>query len=178
LAIFRNRFPPRQEVLQVYTIISVPINIWAMIAVLRVVPSWILSMSIWEMIGVMAYPLAFALIESLFIFAILWILAVILPSSVYRARFVSQSTIIALLAATWGIIMQLWGQQLRLWTANRFVGIIILGVLIIVLSFLNAHSEKSQKTLTMIAERLTILGIFYFIIDIFFLIIVIVNNLL
>jgi hypothetical protein len=109
---------------------------------------------------------------------VLWISAVILPKSFYRARFVSQSTIIVLLAAIWGIVMQLWGQNLHLWTDNRFIGIVILGVLIVIFSFLNARSEKSQKTLNMIAERLTILGIFYFIIDIFFLIIVIINNLL
>ncbi len=136
-------------------------------------------MSLWEMLGVMSYPLAFALFESLLILAGLWVTAILLPGKIYRDWFVSQSTLIIFFASIWAVIMQIYGQEWRLWSNRGLLGgLLALFVVIAAFAFLNARYKRLQKVIEALAERLVVLGIVYIIMDIFFLFIFIYRNLL
>ena len=177
MAIFKARFPPRREIILAFVVCSVPIHIWAAIALFRAIPSWVLSMSVWDMIGVMAYPLSFALFESFLILAGLLITAVILPPKLYRNWFVSQSTIIIFLASIWAVLLQIYGQDWGMWSSRGLIGLLPLVAGIILLAILNARFKSLQKSIEALAERMVVLGFLYLIIDVFFLLVLIFRNL-
>lgn len=134
-------------------------------------------MTVWEMLSVMAYPMVFALIESFLLLGGLVLLAFVLPGKLYLDRFVSQSSLIVLLFIAWGVFMQLWGQNFQLWSLKGVFGLGILVVVIVLASIANSRSKKSQGWLDTLAERLVVLSWLYLLIDAFFLIVLLFNNL-
>jgi len=135
-------------------------------------------MSVWDMIGVMAYPLSFALLESILVLAGLLIVAVTLPSKLYRNWFVSQSTVIIFLVSVWAVFLQIYGQDWGMWSyRGLLIGLLPLVMMIILLAILNARFNKLQKTIEALAERMIVLGFLYVIIDIVFLLVLIIRNL-
>lgn len=56
-----------REIIMVFAACVLPIYIWSILSVLREIPAWIMYMSAWDLIGVIANSQAFALIESLVI---------------------------------------------------------------------------------------------------------------
>lgn len=134
-------------------------------------------MTVWEMLSVMAYPMVFALIESFLLLGGLVLLAFVLPGKLYLDRFVSQSSLIVLLFIAWGVFMQLWGQNFQLWSLKGVFGLGILVVVIVLASIANSRSKKSQGWLDTLAERLVLLSWLYLLIDAFFLIVLLFNNL-
>lgn len=130
------------------------------------------------MIGVMAYPLSFALLESILVLAGLLIVAVFLPSKLYRNWFVSQSTVIIFLVSVWAVFLQIYGQDWGMWSyRGLLIGLLPLVMMIILLAILNARFNKLQKTIEALAERMVVLGFLYVIIDIVFLLVLIIRNL-
>jgi hypothetical protein len=65
------------------------INVWTIVNILRAIPSWIMSRTVWEVIGIISYPLTFALLESVLLLLGLVILAGILPGKFLREKFVA-----------------------------------------------------------------------------------------
>lgn len=130
------------------------------------------------MIGVMAYPLSFALLESILVLAGLLIVAVILPPKLYRNRFVSQSTIIIFLTSIWAVLLQIYGQDWGMWSSRGLIGLLPLVMMIILLAVLNARFKRLQKVIETLAERMVVLGFLYVIIDIVFVLVLIFRNLL
>jgi hypothetical protein len=129
------------------------------------------------MIAVMAYPLVFALLESLLMLAGLFIAAVVLPNGLYRKQFVSQSIIVVLLAMTWAILMQFNGQAWGLWSPRMFlIGLVPLVLAIAMSSALNARFKRFQESLNAFAERLQVLAIVYIVFDFLFLAVILVRN--
>ncbi|MBE9474304.1 MAG: hypothetical protein IMY85_05390, partial [Chloroflexi bacterium] len=98
MATFSARFPSRVDLWLTLSSIIFVVNVWAIINILRAIPSWILSRTIWEIVGIISYPLAFALLESIVFLLGLVILAVILPGKLLRDNFVAQGSLASLLA--------------------------------------------------------------------------------
>ncbi len=135
-------------------------------------------MSLWEMLGVMAYPLAFELFESLLVLAGLLVAAALLPAKIYRNWFVSQSAVIVFLATIWAVLMQLYGQEWGLWSSRGLIGLLPLLAAIVLFSILNIRFQGLRKILEALAERLLVLGFVYVVMDVFFLFILLYRNLL
>jgi hypothetical protein len=49
--------------------IAFPIHVWAIVNILIVFPAWFIRLSMWELAGVISYPLVTALLES----GLLWL---------------------------------------------------------------------------------------------------------
>lgn len=155
-----------------------PIHVWVIFNGLRAVPSWLKSLSLWDLAGALGYMQFSALIESIFVVAGLVLFAIILPEKIFRKRFVSQGTVLILLGAIWALLMHYKGDDWDLWTKMgllKSLGFLV--VLIILASIFVAISEKAGKTITTIVKRLTPLAMFYIVMDLLGLLIIIVRNL-
>ena len=174
---FKARFPARQETWLTFSSIIFVINVWAIINILRAVPSWILSRTIWEMIGIISYPLAFALIESLIFLVGLIFLAVILPKRVMREKFVGTSSLSALIATLGMVIAHLYGKELGIWSVRDFGWylLILLGVVIVSWILVSVVKQLNDRVED-IAGRLTPLSTLYLVLDVAGLMIVIARN--
>ena len=177
MAIFRSRFPSRPAVLYAFVACVFPIHVWSIINILRTVPSWILSMDIWQLIGVIAYTQAFALLESIIVFLILLFLAIILPAKWLRDRFVAQVCMAVFLATAWAILAHFYGQNYGIWVIKRFLlSMVPLLVLIIVFSILIYRFKSLQKIIDAFVEHLLVLSFLYVGIDILSIMVILFRN--
>jgi hypothetical protein len=153
------------------------INMWAIINILRAIPSWILSRTIWEMIGIISYPLTFALIESLLFLVGLIILAVILPKQVLRCNFVALGSFAALLATLGMILAHFYGEDLGIWTLRDFGKYLLVLIGLVIVSWVPVYYFKGlKKTIEFIANRLTPLSTVYLALDIIAVMVIVIRN--
>jgi hypothetical protein len=177
LAIFKSRFPTRQAILRAFMACVFPIHVWSIVNILRTIPSWILSMDIWQLIGVIAYTQAFALLESVLVFLILLFIAIILPRKWFRDRFVAQVCMAVLFASAWAILAHFYGQNYGIWAIKRFLlSMTPLLVLIIVFSILIIRFKGFQKVIDAFVEHLLVLSLLYVGIDVFSIIVILFRN--
>ena len=85
-----SRLPSRQHLAQVYAIIVLITYSWTILWFLWKLPSWRIFLTAWEILGVLAFSLTTALVESLVVLCIPVALAVCLPGSWFREVFVSR----------------------------------------------------------------------------------------
>jgi hypothetical protein len=134
-------------------------------------------MDTWTLVGTIAYTQAYALIESLLILAVLFVLAFILPGKVYRDRFVAQSSVALILAAGGAILAHYKGTELGIWNARGFLvwsGILL--ALIGLSSWLISRFDKMRKGIEALADRMQVLATIYIAVGIISVVIVIIRN--
>ncbi len=92
----RKRLPKFQSVLQVYAVIAVMFSGWTVIAFLRKLPSWLLTLNIGEIFNLFSYSMFVNLVESLIILILLLLACVLLPPRILRDDFSARGSILAL----------------------------------------------------------------------------------
>ena len=153
------------------------INVWAIINILRAVPSWILSRTIWEMIGIISYPLAFALVESIIFLGGLLVLAVILPGKLLRDNFVAQGSLASLLATLGMVVAHLYGKDYGIWSVRDFAKYVLVLLGIIIAAWILIYFfGKLKSMIEAIAERLTPLSTVYLAVNLLAGVIILVRN--
>ena len=101
----KNRLPPRQDLLLVFSGCAFLIHVWAIINMFYIVPAWVLRMNLAQLSGSMAYMLVFALVESLLVWGLLALLAVLLPKAWLRRNFLAQGMSLALVTAIFSMVV-------------------------------------------------------------------------
>jgi hypothetical protein len=91
-----ERLPKSQAIFQVYAVIAVMISGWTMIAFLRKLPSWLLTLNVSEILTVFSYAMVTNLLESLIVLSLLLALCVLLPPQLLRDDFVVRGTLLAM----------------------------------------------------------------------------------
>ncbi|MCA9921101.1 MAG: hypothetical protein KC419_12270 [Anaerolineales bacterium] len=176
MAIFKNRFPTKQELYYFLLACVFPIHVWSLINVMREIPAWVLRLSIAEMLGVIAYAQLFALLDTLVVFLPLVLVSAVLPASLLRKRFVAVGTAVVFITSGWLIYLHLnnWVFEQRdtavfaIWGVTYLVAMI--GVYLLI-----QRSEKVAAGISNFVQRLSVLSILYLIVDIISLIIVVVR---
>jgi len=99
----RERLPFRREALLLFGVCSVLVHAWAFVMLLRELPAWLLRLSVSELVRVVAYTLSFALFESVLVWSLLLVAAVVLPAKLFRERLVGIGVAITLLTTAWAM---------------------------------------------------------------------------
>lgn len=175
--ILKNRFPAKRDVALVFAASIFFVQIWSVYSLLRAVPAWMLSMSLWELTGTIAYPLAFTLVESGFVWLGMLIAAVILPEKILREKFVAKSALIIFLAMGWAIVAHFYGQAWRLW--DKLGLLLWLGTLLTAIGigvFSVQRFEKLARVINSLTERLSILAWIYLALDLLSVLVIILRN--
>jgi hypothetical protein len=137
-------------------------------------------MTLWDILGSVAYTQVSVLIESVIIVLGLVVLAIFLPGKFFRERFVSQGAVMALAIVIRLIFTHLQGDEIKIWINNRklirwFADLL---VVMAIMSLGVSLSEWTQKISRSIVERLLVLGWIFFIGDMLSVLIVIGRNIL
>lgn len=157
--------------------IVLSIHIWSLLHVFEEVPAWILRLTVWELLGVIAYTQVFALLESALVLVCFLIISLLLPKRWLAHQLVSATGLIILVATLWAIAAHNYDQVIRNWGAREFLPWLILVMISLVLALvLVAKSEKVKNILYIIIDRATVLSVVYLIIDSLSLIIVLIRN--
>jgi hypothetical protein len=160
--IFRSiehRFPSRQEALLVMSACIFPIHIWVTIVYLYNFPSLILKANIWQILGVLAYALVFAFIESLLLFGFLALAAAVFPRRLFRERFVYLGTFLALLITGFALLVNTQFMQDSSWAWIPIIGLTGAGLL----ASLRRPADGASQTA--LAERFSLIASLYFTLD-------------
>ena len=93
---FKSRLPALNAILPVFAVISFMVYGWTLVVFMWKVPSWMMFLTLGEMLSVFAYSMTFALLESLAALAILLLASVLLPAHWMRDVFVTRGSVAAL----------------------------------------------------------------------------------
>lgn len=177
MAIFRSRLPSKQDIALTFAVCAFPVHVWAIINLFREIPAWMLRLSLWELTGVIAYTLVFALVESVILLFALLVLSALLPARFLRDRFVSLGTGIVFLTSIWAVVAHYNDEAIRLWGLGRFLIAAALYLLSIVgVSVLIAHFQRIGVVMVSFAERLAIVSFVYISIDVLAVMVIIARN--
>ena len=100
---FLSRFPKRLEALQLFWVTIFAVHVWSILNFLYIVPALLVRMEMGEVLGVAAYILAFALLESLLVWCTMLALAFVLPRRWLLEKIVLRGAILVLVSAVWMI---------------------------------------------------------------------------
>lgn len=172
----KNRLPSRQDLTLTFSGVAFLIHVWAIINMFYIVPAWVLRMNIGQLSGSIAYILAFALFESLLVWGLLVMLAVILPGAWLRENFLAQATSLVLLTAIFSIVVHF---NYAFLVTNR-IYLLALAITYLpcaaTISFLVRRYRKIETALRGILDRLTVLTALYIFFDFVSLVVIAIRN--
>jgi hypothetical protein len=128
------------------------------------VPGWQKYLGIGEIAAILAYALASALVESLALSLVFILLRVVLPTPVFRERFVAKAAAMVLMNALWAILLHLMilSDQILTWTFGRYILCAVVYLLSLVVSWLFVHlSEFFAARIEAVVDRTTVLLYLY-----------------
>lgn len=99
----RSRLPSRQDLWLSFSATAFLIHFWALLNYLREVPGYMNRLTTGEMMAVLAYVLAFSLLETIAVVLIVTILGAITPRRFLLDRFVPQGIILVYVPGLWVI---------------------------------------------------------------------------
>jgi hypothetical protein len=180
LATFKKHLPPRQDLLPVFGTVLFPVFSWSIIWFFQKMPGWQPFLSIWDILSILAYGLAFALLESLAVLGLVLILAAILPARVLRAHFVPLGSTLVLGLTFWAIVFQLiFDPVINYWSGGEFALWFGMALVFIILTMLLVHrSGQIQGIVTALADRLTVFVYLYVFLGLLGVVVVAVRNIL
>lgn len=91
----KSRLPTFNAILPVFAVISFMVYGWTLVVFLWKVPSWMMFLTLGEILSVSAYSMASALLESLAALVILLLASVLLPTRWMRDVFVTRGSVAA-----------------------------------------------------------------------------------
>lgn len=158
--------------------IVLSIHIWSFLHVFEEIPAWILRLTVWELLGAIAYSQVFAMLESGLILIAFLVFSFFLPKRWFAYQFVPATSLIILVATGWAIAAHKYDQVIRTWGAREFLPWLILVVTSLALALmLVSRSEKVKNILSSLVKRAAVLSTIYLFIAILSLIIVLIRNL-
>jgi len=166
--------------LGLYVACSFPIFVWAIANVLVTVSQWLLRLTMWETLGVIAYILGYAFLESLVIFIIAMAVALILPARVFERTYTPMTLVVLTLTLGFFIFLNVT-QEKRILAGNFMqAGLGLAAYLVVVglaVVFLR-RSERVMRLLNGFIDRLVPLTVMYALVGLLGVVVVVYRNVL
>jgi hypothetical protein len=138
----------------------------------RDVPSWVLYLRSWEVVGMAAYTLSFALFETLIFLLVVVLIGLIVPKRWVVDRYIPLASLWLVELAIMAILFQ--HHIIRhLPKRNLVIGF---GLILALSSLIPLRFAKIGEILRWIADRLVILSFIYIFFDVLGLLVVILRN--
>ncbi len=175
LAISSERLPRAADARTVLLTCEMLVHTWAIIAYLHELPSLVLRMTLWEMVGALSYTLTFAFVESLLMAVVILALSVLLPARWLRDRLARRGPFLSL-----SLMLLGWALGGSI-ASGSYVGLVP-GVILLVsigmaLVGLEQRSSGVRRTIDRLISGLQLLGGVYLALDGVGLGIVVIRNL-
>jgi len=95
--LLKRRLPPSTSILPVFAVISFLVYGWTMVIFFWKLPSWLMFLTLDEILVNLAYVMTAALLESLVILGLLLLVCIALPAAMMKDVFVTRGTVAALI---------------------------------------------------------------------------------
>jgi hypothetical protein len=163
-----SRFPPRRDLVQVFLVSAFPVAVWSWIIFFYDLPSFLLSLRLSQIINIFAYLQVIILIESALLFALVTLLAVLLPPRLLLSSYVPQSTLFILALALWAVGFHLYSEQIALGSLASnptllYFWTVVWAVVFLSLSILTRYWTRWDTLILSFVDRLSIVsGVYLF----------------
>lgn len=181
LGIFKRKWSVKTDYFKLFLVCSFPIHVWAYINLFNDMPAILLEMGIWRILGVSAYVLLFALLESLSVFGLIFIVAILLPERIFGLKILHLGSIFVIASAIPVLFVHLYDEldvnviSFANWTALWvLVALFIFGIVIYWLKM----SETGQGIFQAAIDRLVVLSLVYISFDLLGLFVIIMRNII
>jgi hypothetical protein len=170
---------------------ALPLHIWTIVLAFRDF-DWISARTnSWDAIGVVAYGLIAAILESLLLFIVVTLFGFLISNKWEEKRRITFMSAMIIILSLWSIFNQsyflnewelpVWLTQLIIQTGRPLVMLYILGILITIASFsipayLILKSNKTMQILQEVIDRLSLLMMLYLVFDAAALIMIVIRN--
>jgi hypothetical protein len=183
--LIRERLPKRDEIMAVFSISLILIHFRSYLITFYAIPAYLKRMSFWDTLGIVAYVQIVALMEAFLFLVMTLFVNITLPKSLFREKFKSQGVIFVTLTFAWiipihyqsKIIAALYGNYSKYYLLVGSWAILYFGVLVF-LSILLRKSSKFKELVEATTERVSPLVIIYLGLDLFYVGIIIIRNML
>jgi hypothetical protein len=153
---FFSRIPTWDKIAPVYAVIVLMVYTWTILWYFWKIPSWLLFMTVWELLSAFSFALATNLLESLTVLFLILLLCIILPKKWFYDVFVSRGATLAL-SGLWYMtvlakqfeIKKDYPTVLLAWTPAILAAIVLLVVIVGLIPL-------ARKIIEALAERLTV----------------------
>jgi len=178
---FRNKWSAKSEYFRLFLVCAFPVHVWAYINLLNDMPSMVLEMGVWRILGVAAYVQVFALLESLFVFGLLLLISFILPERLFGVKFVHIGAIFILTSSICFLFIHLYSQwdikslSFEYWLA--LCVLIGLSLFFIAVYWLTGN-QRAQKLFQSGIESLAVLSLVYISLDMLGVVVIIIRNII
>ena len=163
----------RSTLIAILAAVAVPLHLWVLLLLAASMPQWLLRLTPMQLVGSVSYSLAFALLETLIVFAVVLGLLFILPKRLVGTAPVPLAAVavaLTLLLMIW-VILTTFAQQTRL-LLGFAVYLVLLAVGVIALR----RSSRLARGVAAVVDRLIPLALLYIFLDILGVIVVIIRN--
>ena len=182
----------RQGLWSLFLISAFPIHLWTLILAFRDI-SWVTERTnVWDGIGVVAYGMLVAFLESVVIFLVLALLGLLTPRQWESDRRVAFLSFLILITSVWAMISQLlylWNISLPAWAIDflrqshhpvrivygTILAVVTPTVLLPAYSFL--LTKRAVTVMQDLIERFSLLAMFYLLLDLLGVFIIVIRNL-
>ncbi len=177
LTILKNRFPGLQQILAVYGLISLIIYCWTLIWFFWKLPSWENFMNMGEIAIVLAYAMTTDFLESLIVFLMPLFICAVLPAKWFKDFFLSRSSSLVILSLAYMMYVSSHIASNDDSYPTSIVRLIpVIGLLILILTFLVGRIGLLRKLFEGLADRTTIFSYIFLPIGFISLVVVIARN--
>lgn len=134
-------------------------------------------MSLWDVLGTFAYTQAMAFLESLLYLLGLVVLSFILPLKWMRRRFVVQGAVLAFIVSIASMLTVYFSDLIPIWTRRELLQWMVeLLIVSIIISFFLSRSQKAEKIISQLVDKMAILAVLYLLIDFFSIVVIFWRN--
>ena len=145
-----------------FAAIALPVFAWSILNVLREMPSWVLRLNTWDLVGVIAYTQAFALIETLAVLVTVILIAAVLPAKLFRDHFVAVGSSLVFVAAVWAIAYHLSPVDVTDMARQQLLLVGLASATSITLVYgVVTHSSRIETLVQSATERVSVLSFIY-----------------
>jgi hypothetical protein len=127
------RVPTLAETVPVFGVCVVVVYTWSIYVFLDRVTGWLYHLDLLKLVSIFAYTQAFALFESVVMCGSLVLLAMLLPGTTLRDRFVATSNAAIIVVAGWAVAAQVYDDTIRTWPVSillLWVGVVCASVVV------------------------------------------------
>jgi hypothetical protein len=168
-----RRLPRWADLSLLYAAVAVPVHTWAVLIFFHSLPSYLLRLSIYNILIIFAYVLVLALVESALVTAGIAILGLVLPAKIFDPYANGQGVGLTWLVFAWLLVThieinapaQIGSRAFMVALAGPIWWVTLVGAILGLLAWIRRHPGLGAA-LTRTAERITLLAGLYFFLDI------------
>jgi len=180
--VIRRRLPDRREMLPVFGIFCFFCFSWSLYRLFWYIPSWLEYLSLWKVLIITCYVLAFALIESLAMTLLTILFLLVYPKKIINNRFVLIASGLSVVVSLAAFLLQRkisLVYRLEIWQILLYFLIILVLLVggVFLICWVLDRQPKISRFGAELAERMTIFVYIYAPLGLIGLIVVILRNL-